>query len=399
VGSTNRRGARARAARVVPAAWLAVLSACASSDATGHDASPDDATVGCRGGSWRAGPPLLDQRESSAAFLLEDGKVLLVGGHFRYAGETPLDTCEIVDVAAGTSRWTGAFTTSRTTSGIGGTVLLDDRRVWSGSPFVFSGEPPISAEIWDPRTGAWTPTGAQTLGGGPALALPDGRVLVAGGIDWSTDTPTARVEIWDPATGALTSAASMRAPRVGHLLVLAAGRPIAIGGFRTYGGGGEGTTSCEAFDAALGSWSAIASTAVARGNATAVQLADGRLLVTGGTRESGGYREELASAEIYDPDRDEWRAAAPMLEARRAHTLTLLDDGRVLAAGGARDASSRSTTTTEIYDPSTDTWVPSAPMHRARASASAVRLPSGEILVAGGWNDGFYASELFTLCD
>jgi hypothetical protein len=113
---------------------------------------------------------------------------------------------------------------------------------------------------------------------------------------------------------------------------------------------------------------------------------------------SGGYQPELASAEIYDPARAAWQAIAPMKEARRGHVLTLLADGRVLAAGGAQGASARSTASAEIYDATTDTWSVTAPMRVARASAAAARLPGGDVLVAGGWDRGYRNSEVFSLC-
>ncbi|MCY7417841.1 MAG: hypothetical protein LH650_04980 [Chloroflexi bacterium] len=60
-----------------------------------------------------------------------------------------------------------------------------------------------SAELWDPATGSFTPTGplAQERNSAGAALIDGGRVLVIGGEVGDADPPLASVELWDPATG------------------------------------------------------------------------------------------------------------------------------------------------------------------------------------------------------
>ena len=346
----------------------------------------------------RSGPTLLDQRYSMPTFALGDERVLLVGGHFNDRTMQPLDTCEVVDVENDSSTFTGTFNVPRTNSGPGGTSRLLDGRVFSASPFVWSDEEPIPSEIWDPETEMWTVTGAQSgVGGGPAVTLPDGRILVAGGIDWNVDEPMAAAQIWDPATGSWERTGNMASPRTGHALVIVDDRAMAIGGFDAYPGG-DALATTEIFDADSGTWAAAAPLNYPRGVMRTAPLPEGRLLSAGGNLTSGGNQPVSADAEIYDPSRDRWIPVDPMSVARAAHSLVALPDGRVLAIGGAVASWSDDTASVEVFTPSLQTWSDASPLGTARRLHSAVLLPSGDVAVLGGSGRAAFTSEIYTPC-
>ena len=142
-----------------------------------------------------------------------------------------------------------------------------------------------SAEIWDPASATFRPTGSLAVGRAnhSATLLDDGRVLVVGGGDAPPEDMEVRAaEIWDPTTETF---ATIGAPAFG------------------------------------------------RANHTATLLDDGRVLVVG----SGGYRagEVIGPTELWDPRTETFGPAATLIDGRASHTATLLDDGRVLVLGGA----------------------------------------------------------------
>ena len=85
------------------------------------------------------------------------------------------------------------------------------------------------------------------------------------------------------------------------------------------------------------------------------------------------------------PDPSQLRAANGTLHlGRRSHTATLLDNGRVLIAGGIAIGTTV-TPTAERYSPASETFTQIGSMHHPREGHVAVKMADGRVLVAGGW--------------
>ncbi len=125
-----------------------------------------------------------------------------------------------------------------------------------------------------------------------------------------------------------------------------------------------------------------ASSAQARARHTATLLNDGRVLIAGGVVNFSTY---LASAENYDRISNTWSAAGSMQIVRSDHSATLLPDGRVLVIGGSNGGGSPTPlTSVEIYNPAGNNWTAAASLPSARTRHSAVLMPDGSVLVSGG---------------
>ena len=127
-----------------------------------------------------------------------------------------------------------------------------------------------------------------------------------------------------------------------------------------------------------GMCTAIGSLGTARNYHTATLLANGNVLVVGGTDGTNS----LASAELYDPVNGTWTTTGSLGTARKAHTATLLSNGTVLIVGGYDGTNSLASA--ELYDPVTSTWTTTGNLGTGRYSHSATLLPNGTVLVAGG---------------
>jgi len=120
-----------------------------------------------------------------------------------------------------------------------------------------------------------------------------------------------------------------------------------------------------------------------RNSHTLTLLLDGRVLAAGGWDGAS----PLASAELYDPATGAWQPASPMSVARVFPTASLLPDGRVLVAGGWNTLGV-ALTGTEVYDPGANAWRPGPALRAGRAGHTATRLSDGRVLVAGGYTEG-----------
>jgi WD40 repeat protein len=120
----------------------------------------------------------------------------------------------------------------------------------------------------------------------------------------------------------------------------------------------------------MGSFAPTGDMTIARSGHRATLLADGRVLVTGGSGDN--------SAELYDPATHTFALTGRMNAVRAGHSATLLADGRVLIAAGWN------TTTAEIYDPTTGTFTPTGSLLEDQGGHTATLLPNGKVLIAGG---------------
>jgi len=134
-------------------------------------------------------------------------------------------------------------------------------------------------------------------------------------------------------------------------------------------------------------WTTVSGTAPAVINHTATLLADGRVLIVGGqTHEPMKSPVPTGEAYLYDPGQDAVTPAGSLTTARYHHTATLLDDGRVLIAGGSTGASTH-LDSAEIFDPSkpsASAWSAGPALPSVRGSHTATRLSGGKVLLIGG---------------
>ena len=112
--------------------------------------------------------------------------------------------------------------------------------------------------------------------------------------------------------------------------------------------------------------------------ATVVVLEDGRVLIAGGSDGTA----PLDSAELYDPGSATFVPAGAMATAGLMRQAVLLSDGAALFAGGSGFAEALASA--ELYDPATGTFAATGQMSEGRLGHGASALPGGDVLITGG---------------
>jgi hypothetical protein len=285
--------------------------------------------------SFRPTRPSFGVLEHRTAVRLQDGQVLLAGGSHRLNGNLVASPdAELFDPEKETWKKLPPMHYERV--GALGFALKDGRGLIISTRILGTLDDLVTLgipEIFDPVTKTWTACEqfTSTLWDSPIAAtlLVDGRVLITSGsidpVAYFFDTNSLT---WSPAP-------LMKYSRDGH---------------------------------------------------TSILLADGRVLVAGGTGYDPGTGEfpKRLIAEIFDPKTNKWSDAAAMNAPHEYyHVARLLPDETVMLLDGSNSQ-------VEIFDPHTEpsgVWIPGpslAPAENYRGEIAVATMLNGDVLVVGG---------------
>ncbi|MBI4902607.1 MAG: choice-of-anchor D domain-containing protein [Acidobacteria bacterium] len=401
--------------------------------ATGGYGSPGTAEVyDPVGRTFHLCGSMLFERTGHTATLLADGRVLIAGNQV-YAGSPTV--AEVFDPLTESFSATGSMVAVRGSHAA--TLLNDGKVLLSGGSYMgtVSGVRLRSAELYDPATGIFTAVGdmLDTRVVHTSTLLSNGMILIAGGYNQlGGGTPIAGAEIYDPVSRSFSSIGNMRAARWVHrATLLPSGRLLLTGGYDA----GYFIPSAELFEPETLAPAGLVSITVTPATATISPTAAQQFVATG--RFADNSTRILTSvswssswpavATVSNDESNSGMAAAAasgaatvsasagtvtgsaMLAvrspgfiatgmlgtARYCHTATLLNNGKVLLAGGM-GAPEQYLTTAELYDPTTGLFTPTGSMSIGRYEHRATLLANGKVLIAGGRNPGATAiAELY----
>jgi N-acetylneuraminic acid mutarotase len=359
-----------------------------------------------RGESFGATDALVKARVNHTETLLPNGKVLVVGGG-GYNGFHYYDALKSVELYDADGKSLGEVSSLHRLRAYHTATLLKDGRVLVAGGFCDSG---ANSEIYDPATGNWTEVSAlsQSRAYHTATLLADGKVLVAGGQNYG-GTALSSSELYDPVSDTWTDAIAPGTDQTGWLgrtkhsaTLLPDGKVLVVGGITTEIYPDLGINYHDMallYNPAAMMWEVAKSPVTQRKNHTATLLPNGKVLVAGG--EGSGvytyaYGEYLTSAQLYDPAANTWSPAGSLNVGRTNHTATLLNSGKVLVAAGKGNGVGSNDRgmlfSAEVYDPAANEWRVAGNLGAKRVAHAASVLSSGKVLLSGGVDGTYLAS-------
>ena len=331
-------------------------------------------------------------RVGHTATELQNGRVLIVGGANKMfgAGRKIFAGAELYNPSKKRFSNTGAMLEARTghtaTLLANGKVLIDCGNDGTTSL--------TSAELYDPASAKFTETGPINIGRErcSATLLANGQVLIAGGITLQPDgngSVQDSAELYDPATGSFTPTGTMTSARENHTATLLPdGHVLITGGFSDTVGGLD---TAELYDPVTGEFSPAGHMTTTRYGHLAAVLGDGDVLIAGGFDDAG---ETLKSAELFVAASGNFNAIAPMPRDRFFVGATVLNGSEILIAGGYTECPSspvsvceKPVSTALIFDHKSDRFRSISSMTSPRGTFASASLGGGHF--GGGHGGGF----------
>lgn len=366
VGCTGPGGTRPAESVSGPAAATPAMTASSAASApSASESSP-------------AGPALTLPRAVHRATTLADGRILFTGGCSTAGcgGVTAAAETGVFDSASGKMAAGSRLRQPRLSHTA---TLLDDGRVLLIGGYPDEGAPPTaSIEAYDPTSGAVSLAGSLRFARADHTAslLPDGRVLVAGGRG-ADGAALGSVEIVDPATDRVTDGPELPTPRTGQIATQFGDWVLLLGGTTVTD---DAVATTLLLDPNSGRWTRGPSMLRARVKHAAVALPDGGVLVLGGAADVES-RERFSDTEVLADGAQQFRKGPELPEGRYKLTdaVAALPDGRVVVAGGP---------TLEVVDVAEGTVRSVAPLAGGgdRAFQTANLVTGSRVLVAGGYD-------------
>ncbi len=332
-------------------------------------------TFGQTSGTWTTTGNLNIPRTGHTATLLANGQVLVVGG------EDPagiLISAELYNPTTGTWSTTGSTATPRLNHTA--TLLSNGEVLVAGGYLGLNSseeaEYTAAAELYNPSTGKWSVTGSMTMARGSAGAalLPNGEVLVAGGTSVNGTAGTSS-ELYNPSTGKWMATGAMPVSESAAATLLPDGLVLVAG-----------VNSGEVYNPSTGKWTVTPNLYYTDATGTsAVALTNGDGLLYGNHLPS-------YTGQYYNPVTNTWsRTLGQTGNATDFGPLVLLANGSVLLAGGTNvyNGKSSATARASLYNPATNTWTATGSL-KVATSHVAVRLQNGKVLAVGGTDSEDY---------
>lgn len=250
---------------------------------------------------------------------------------------------------------------------------------------------PRDIEIYHPETGQQLILPSPKLDGNGRMyhissQVNETHILIAGGRDPVTKQRLSSASLLNVKTNEMTPIGETGEQRSGAAAAAVNENIFICGGLEGQKDRRCATNKCEKWNGY--GWSYVASLRQDRAIFAMVEL-NGKLYALGGEINAGPCQESdayevLNTVEVYDPMRDQWDKAEPMLNKRYAHAAAVYN-GKIWACGGHFDANydTERMSGCEVFDPSLGKWSLATDTVKPRAGNALLNL-NDRLFTIGG---------------
>jgi hypothetical protein len=380
---------------------------------TGGGATPGSGG-GATAGTFNPGPAMTTARASHTATVMNDGRVLVVGGT---DGQGLLPTSEVFDPVA--SSWTdttqlaanpndgvmldptGQFATVRqdhTANNLGtGLVLIAggfgaERLDAQGQPV---GEMLKTCYLFNPQSNSYQAAADLTENRGwhVSALLANGDVIVMAGLDQNFSLTLTNAEVFDGMNGTWSQISPGTASH--HTLgnaITSVNQTLVVGGVNLSAGSqglsiaGFASPAVEIFNQQSGSFQGGPTNVGERMEMGAQSMSVGNAFFAGGRGLDASQQNLIVvdTTEVYDPTAQAFNTGPTLGVARAAPEVAEIGTTSDMLITGGIDGSGVPTAVCEVYGVLNNVILGTVNMSTERVDHTAVTLQNGQILVAGG---------------
>ncbi len=267
--------------------------------------------------------------------------------------------------------------------------LLDNNKVLLNGGLINISTSSDIVQLYNPNTQNWTTIGQLTE---PktyhtSTKLTNGNVLIAGGCNINTNISSNVCNLYLSSTNSITTTSNLTTNRKNHTATLLSnGNVLVTGGIDQSISTTQLLNSCEIYNKNTNTWSTVSSMNFTRFDHKAILLPNNKVLVVGGF-DGNTYTN---TTEIYDPISNTWSFGPSFgipQDGRINHTLTLLNTGKILLAGGQNYDEGITFSNCFLYDYISNTFSQTTNMNLPRAGQSAIKLLNGQTVMIAGDNE------------
>lgn len=318
-------------------------------------------------------PSFAGARYHHEGVVLNDGRLLIIGGQRNPTDYESINTCNIFNPI--TNSWTTVAPMNQARTRFSALLLPDGRVLVMGGLYrtTTAYEMLNSCEIYDPTNNTWTYVASMNnvRYGHQASLIRNGKIMVCGG-----GNPEGSTEVYDIYNNTWEVVGDLNSNRqFFNLVKLNNNLLFAIGGDQN----SSGVSTIEKFNQFNYVWEQVDEMVGLRGYSATEVVNNNTAITIGGSNQTTAEKFILQSSVSHEIN----SIASPQTNKYDSKAIRM-SDGRILIYGLGEIFNLGDTKAFEIYDPNSDSWISPITNYIGTQGYAINKLNNGDVIITGG---------------